>query len=202
MGSNREGKSTDLGERRIIDIIARHLEPMPNLPVPFGDDVSAVSLDQKQVAVLKTDMLVGKTDVPPNMSLWQAARKAVVMNISDFASKGVQPIAALVALGLPGGFMQKDIEEIARGLNAGREGVRRLHHRRRHGRSVRPHDFNQPLRSSRENKPDASQRSQAGRRVGGHRVLRQTSRWASLADGQLLSVASSARHPVRCGLHA
>ena len=111
--------STDIGERKIIEIIASHLEAMPNLPVPFGDDVSAVNLDQKQVAVLKTDMLVGKTDVPKNMSLWQAARKAVVMNISDFASKGVQPTAALVSLGLPGDFMRKDIEEIARGLNAG-----------------------------------------------------------------------------------
>jgi len=119
VGSSRSGKGTDMGERRIIDIIAHHLEAMPNLPVPFGDDVSAVSLDQKHVAVLKTDMLVGKTDVPPSMSLWQASRKAVVMNISDFASKGVQPMAALVSLGLPRGFMQKDIEEIARGLNAG-----------------------------------------------------------------------------------
>jgi thiamine-monophosphate kinase len=111
--------STDIGERKIIDIIASHLEAMPNLPVPFGDDVAAVNLDQKQVAVLKTDMLVGKTDVPRNMSLWQAARKAVVMNISDFASKGVQPTVALVSLGLPRDFMRKDIEEIARGLNAG-----------------------------------------------------------------------------------
>ena len=118
-GSNPSAKDSGIGERRIIDIIARHLEAMPNLPVPFGDDVSAVNLDQKQVAVLKTDMLVGKTDVPPNMSLWQASRKAVVMNISDFASKGVEPTAALVSLGLPIGFMQKDIEEIARGLNAG-----------------------------------------------------------------------------------
>jgi thiamine-monophosphate kinase len=126
MGNNKTGndgysneKSTDLGERKIIEILSSHLEVMPNLPVPFGDDVSAVSLNQKQVAVLKTDMLVGKTDVPRNMSLWQAARKAIVMNVSDFASKGAQPTAALVSLGLPRNFMRKDIEEIARGLNAG-----------------------------------------------------------------------------------
>jgi thiamine-monophosphate kinase len=112
-------KSSDLGERKIIEIIANSLEPMPNLPVPFGDDVSAVNLDKKQVAVLKTDMLVGKTDIPRKMSLWQAARKAIVMNVSDFASKGVLPTAVLVALGLPQDFMRKDIEEIARGLNAG-----------------------------------------------------------------------------------
>jgi thiamine-monophosphate kinase len=108
-----------LGEYKIIQIIQTHLTPMPNIPVPFGDDVSAVNLDQKQVAVLKTDMLVGKTDVPQEMTLFQAARKALVMNISDFASKGVQPKAALVALGLPAGFTQKNIEEIADGLNAG-----------------------------------------------------------------------------------
>jgi thiamine-monophosphate kinase len=124
MGNDKTGgypnkTTTDIGERKIIEIIAHHLEVMPNSPVPFGDDVAAVNLDEKQVAVLKTDMLVGKTDVPPNMSLWQAARKAIVMNISDFASKGVQPTAALVSLGLPRGFMRKDIEEIARGLNAG-----------------------------------------------------------------------------------
>ena len=112
-------KSTDLGERKIIEILASYFDPMPDLPVPFGDDVAAVSLDQGRVAVLKTDMLVGKTDVPRNMSLWQAARKAIIMNISDFASKGAQPTSVLVSLGLPREFMRKDIEEIARGLNAG-----------------------------------------------------------------------------------
>jgi thiamine-monophosphate kinase len=64
-------------------------------------------------------MLVGKTDVPKEMSLFQAARKAIVMNVSDFASKGVQPTAALVALGLPTSFTQENIEEIAEGLNSG-----------------------------------------------------------------------------------
>jgi thiamine-monophosphate kinase len=53
------------------------------------------------------------------MSLWQAARKAIVMNISDFASKGAKPIAALIALGLPSKFTQKNIEDIAKGLNSG-----------------------------------------------------------------------------------
>jgi thiamine-monophosphate kinase len=117
--SNLKDASPSIGERKIIEIIQRHLETMPNNPVPFGDDIAAVSLNEKQVTVLKTDMLVGKTDVPPNMSLWQAARKALVMNISDFASKGVQPTAALISLGLTRGVMQKDIEEIARGLNTG-----------------------------------------------------------------------------------
>ena len=112
-------KSEDLGERKLIKLIQSHLSVMPGLPVPFGDDVSAVDIGRGQVAVLKTDMLIGKTDVPRGMSLWQAARKAVVMNISDFAAKGVEPAALLVSLGLPRNFMRKDVEEMARGLNAG-----------------------------------------------------------------------------------
>jgi thiamine-monophosphate kinase len=113
------GASEELGERRIIELIRSRLSVMPDLPVPLGDDVSAVDIGKGRVAVLKTDMLVGGTDVPRGMSLWQAARKAVVMNVSDFAAKGVEPVAMLVSLGLPRGLMRKDVEEIARGLNAG-----------------------------------------------------------------------------------
>ena len=109
-----------LGEHKIIEVMRRFFEPMPDWVVPFGDDVSAVPIaGDGEVAVLKTDMLVDKTDVPRGMSLWQAARKAVVMNVSDFAAKGVAPKAALVSLGLPRRLMRQDLEEIAKGLNAG-----------------------------------------------------------------------------------
>jgi len=109
----------EIGERRVIDIVLGSLEKMPRMPVPFGDDVSAVELEDGSLAVLKTDMLVARTDVPPGMSLWHAARKAVVMNVSDFAAKGVKPIAMLVSLGLPRSFDVKDIKQLADGLNAG-----------------------------------------------------------------------------------
>jgi thiamine-monophosphate kinase len=112
-------KAQNLGERRIIEIIQRHLDLMPKMAVPFGDDVSAFETEKGKLVVLKTDMLVDKTDVPPGMSLWQTARKAVVMNVSDFAAKGVKPIVALVALGLPRSITKKDVEEIGAGLNAG-----------------------------------------------------------------------------------
>ncbi len=119
MSHSNSPTAKSLGEHRIINIIQSRLSKMPLMPIPFGDDVSAVNLSENHVAILKTDMLVGKTDVPKEMSLFQAARKAIVMNVSDFASKGVQPTAALVALGLPTSFTQKDIEEIGDGLNAG-----------------------------------------------------------------------------------
>lgn len=111
--------SIELGERKIIELVWKQLERMPKMPVAFGDDVSACDLGDGRLAILKTDMLVDKTDVPPDMSLWQAARKAVVMNISDFAAKGVKPIAMLVSLGLPRKLTERDIREIGKGLNAG-----------------------------------------------------------------------------------
>lgn len=90
------------------------------MPVPFGDDVSGAPLFGQEIAVLKTDMLVAATDVPAGMSLFAAARKAVVMNISDFASKGVMPSAIIVGLGLPKALAnEKAVAEIGDGLNAG-----------------------------------------------------------------------------------
>jgi thiamine-monophosphate kinase len=109
----------DIGERKAIELILEQLEKMPRMPIPFGDDVSAYPISKKQLLILKTDMLIGETDVPKGMSLWQAARKAVVMNISDFAAKGVKPLVMLVSLGLPKNTTQVDVEKIAKGLNAG-----------------------------------------------------------------------------------
>ena len=109
----------ELGERKIIELILECLDQMPNMPVPFGDDVSAIDIGRGKLAVIKTDMLVGKTDVPQDMSLWQAARKAVVMNVSDLAAKGVQPLALLAAIGVPRSLSRQDIQQIGKGLNAG-----------------------------------------------------------------------------------
>lgn len=110
---------SELGERKIIEIILESLDVMPSMPIAFGDDASAVEIGDERLAVIKTDMLVGKTDVPPGMTLRQAARKAVVMNISDLASKGAKPVAVLSSIGLPRGLREEDIRMIGLGLNEG-----------------------------------------------------------------------------------
>ena len=111
----------ELGERRIIELLIDRFRRTPKMAVPFGDDVAAITLNKGLLAVLKTDVLVGKTDIPPSMTLRQAARKAVVMNVSDFASKGVKPLALLVSLTLPREYSREAIEEIGEGLNEGAE---------------------------------------------------------------------------------
>lgn len=112
-------KVSDLGERRVIDRIIECLDKPQVVVLPFGDDVAATPIGHNKLAVLKTDMLVGETDIPRGMTLWQAARKAVVMNISDFAAKGVKPKVLLVSLGLPKDMTEKDVKDIGKGLNDG-----------------------------------------------------------------------------------
>lgn len=109
----------ELGERKIIDLISGSLDKMPNTPLPFGDDASAVNIGHNKIAVLNMDMLVKKTDVPPTMNLWQAARKAVIMNISDLAAKGAKPLVLLSSIGVPPDLKKTELEQIGKGLNAG-----------------------------------------------------------------------------------
>jgi thiamine-monophosphate kinase len=110
-----------LGEHRIVELLKRHFAVLPDVVVGFGDDVAAVQLKfgEGEVAVLKTDMLVAKTDVPVGMTLWQAARKAVIAPVSDFGAKGALPVAVQVAVGFPSKFTQAQVEEVAEGLNSG-----------------------------------------------------------------------------------
>jgi len=92
---------------------------MPGMPIPFWDDASGLSLGDGRALVINTDMLVWKTDVPAGMTPFQAARKAVVMNVSDLGAKGVQPIGFMPNLGIPSDYPVADVEELARGFEAG-----------------------------------------------------------------------------------
>jgi thiamine-monophosphate kinase len=109
----------EVGERGLIEAMLRHITPMTGMPVPFWDDVMAVSLGDGRAAIFNTDMLVWETDVPEGMTPFQAARKAVIMNFSDLGAKGVRPQAFLASIGVPRGMKVKTFEEMAKGFNAG-----------------------------------------------------------------------------------
>ncbi len=70
---------------------------------------------------MKVDMLVEGTDVPPGMNYRQAARKAVAMCVSDFASKGVRPDSFMVSLGLRKGTAQEQVEQLGLGFRDAEE---------------------------------------------------------------------------------
>jgi len=92
---------SDIGERGLIQIISEILGGLGNDILSGEDDAVAIKLKDPSTLVINTDMLVSTTDVPPQMTLYQAARKAVVMTVSDVLVKGAIPKWAVVALGLP-----------------------------------------------------------------------------------------------------
>src|SRR5712692_8321673 len=105
-----------LTEREIIRILTKQFAGHPGVPLSFDDDVSAIPLSSKTWIIVKTDMLVGSTDIPPGMTVQEAARKAVVATVSDFAAKGVEPHDLMVSIGLPPPAKKKTVQDIARGL--------------------------------------------------------------------------------------
>ncbi len=110
---------SEIGERSLIEIFMKHLTPMPDMIIPFWDDASAIDIGNNRALVINTDMLVWKTDVPRGMTPFQAARKTVVMNISDLAAKGVKPIAFMPNLAIPNDYSVEDAEELVKGFEAG-----------------------------------------------------------------------------------
>ena len=110
-------KRIGLNEREIITVLREQFETKSRLPLGFDDDVASYLFGKTEQLVVKTDMLVGGTDVPPGMTVRQAARKAVVATVSDFAAKGVKPIVLMIGLGLAPPVKLRTVREIARGLN-------------------------------------------------------------------------------------
>ena len=106
-----------LDEHDVIRLIAKSFGRLPEGYLPIGDDVALLPRATRgKKVVLKCDMLVAKTDVPPGMSLKMAARKAVAMCVSDFAAKGVRPTAFMISLGLRRETPEDEVVELASGL--------------------------------------------------------------------------------------
>jgi len=99
----------------VIKTIIGQARKLPQGYSKIGDDVAVVPASAGKL-VLKVDMLVEHTDVPVGMNYRQAARKAVAMCVSDFASKGVRPDSFVVSLGLKRGVSQTRVEALASGL--------------------------------------------------------------------------------------
>ena len=110
---------SEIGERSLIEIFMKHLTPMPDMIIPFWDDASALDIGNNRALVINTDMLVWETDIPEGMTPFQAARKAVVMNVSDLAAKGVKPIAFMPNLAIPSDYSSETAEELVKGFEAG-----------------------------------------------------------------------------------
>lgn len=79
------------------------------------NDVEVIGSGHGAMAV-KADTLEYGTDVPPGMTMRQAARKAAVACVSDFAAKGVRPRWAVVSVTAPPSYGVRTHRSMAGGL--------------------------------------------------------------------------------------
>jgi len=107
-----------LREREAIKLLTK-IYGRQDFPLGYEDDVAAVPISRSLWMIVKGDMLVRSTDVPPEMTLSEAGRKSIVSTVSDFAAKGVRPKALIVSIGFPRSTSKKQLSEIGRGLAEG-----------------------------------------------------------------------------------
>jgi thiamine-monophosphate kinase len=107
-----------MDENEIISLLTKMAGSLPSGYLPIGDDVAALPAKRGKL-VIKSDMLVARTDVPPGMTWRQAGRKSVAMCVSDFAAKGVSPEAFMVSLGIPRSLSDDEVRSLVKGFGDG-----------------------------------------------------------------------------------
>jgi thiamine-monophosphate kinase len=114
-----------LNEREIIKLFSSRLRINKRIKnenddivvLPFKDIISDFDSCSSAAIVLKSDMLVESTDVPPCMRPWQIARKSVVACISDMSVKGIEPpYLCLISIGIPRRYSKHHIIDLIRGF--------------------------------------------------------------------------------------
>lgn len=94
---------SDVGERELIKLISKIIGGLGNDTLLGEDDAVSVSLTENNSnsLIINNDMLVSTTDVPEQMTYYEAGIKAVVMTVSDILVKGATPKWGIIALGIP-----------------------------------------------------------------------------------------------------
>ncbi len=93
-------KLSELGERKLVELIRKWWKGDGRLEVGVGDDAAVLRMGEERL-VLTTDVLFQHSHFPPGTSPEQMGWKAAVVNLSDLAAMGAEPLALLFSLALP-----------------------------------------------------------------------------------------------------
>jgi thiamine-monophosphate kinase len=105
----------DLGEREVIRrLIAEH---QPSGYFPLGDDCGAIEIDGRLV-LLSTDTKVDDTHFPQGFTGFDKGWTIAAANLSDIAAMGGEPVAFLIAYGLPRETQFSVLQDIQSGIQA------------------------------------------------------------------------------------
>lgn len=108
------------GEFPFIDSIAELFAHLPHHGFePIGDDCTVVECGNDDVLVLSTDMLIEDVHfLRAASSAEEVGRKSLLVNLSDIAAMGAQPVATLLSLSLPATAQGDWAEGFVRGYHS------------------------------------------------------------------------------------
>src|SRR5947207_3394567 len=111
---------SSLGERAIIERIRARLPPPPAwVIVGVGDDAAVLEPERNALEVITTDALVeGVHFDTAFVSPEDLGHKALAVNLSDLASMGAAPRAALLSLMLPPSWPVAHLDGLLDGMLA------------------------------------------------------------------------------------
>jgi thiamine-monophosphate kinase len=106
---------SDAGERALVELARKICKSGSRVKVGIGDDAAAIDIDGRYL-VATTDMLVAGTHFPHGVTAKQMGHKAVIVNLSDLAAMGAEPLALIFSVALPRGmdvdFVRRIIESM------------------------------------------------------------------------------------------
>jgi len=107
-------------EDKITEYFARRSNlNLLRFPVGIGDDMAQVCPGPDGSVLITTDMLLeGAHFDLKEANLEQVGYKAVAVSLSDCAAMATEPVAAVVAVGLPAGFTEKQLKLLHRGIKS------------------------------------------------------------------------------------
>ncbi len=111
-------KLSQLGEKRIVEALARGLYASSSLSIPAGLDDAAAIRHKDSELVITSDIMFAPTHFPLMMPPEAIGRKVAVANLSDLAAMGAEPLALLVAFGLPPAMEFEFARRISSGIDS------------------------------------------------------------------------------------
>ncbi len=109
-----------VGEFELIDKIRRRAKVGAEVKLGIGDDCSSIAVPANHELLTSTDLLLEGVHFRLDWTdLHSLGIKAVAVNVSDLAAMGAKPVSLHLAVGLPVGLSDQQVEAFIDGIFAG-----------------------------------------------------------------------------------
>jgi thiamine-monophosphate kinase len=113
-------KLSTLGERKIIELFAKHFDKRvcSNVALAIGDDCAVLKLGDDRCLLVSTDTVLEATHIPKEMTPEQIGKYAVNVVLSDIAAMGGSPLGLVFSITLPPDLDEEFIHKLGYGLES------------------------------------------------------------------------------------